>query len=87
MGVCYRLPKWEDQIGETLCRQIGGASCSQSLDLKGEFSHPIICWRDNPVGQKHSRGFLEYVDGNFFLQVMWEPLRRSAVLDFVLTNK
>lgn len=87
MGVCYRLPKWEDQVGEALCRQIGEASCSQSLVLNGEFNHLIICWRDNPVGQKYSRMFLECIDDNFFFQVMEELLRKSAMMDFVLTNK
>lgn len=86
-GVCYRLPKREDQVGEALYRPIGEASCPQSLVVKGESNHPIICWRDNPVGQKHSRRFLECVDDNFFLQVMQKPLRRSAMMDFVLTNK
>lgn len=33
--VCYRLPGWEDQADETLCRQIEAASRSQALVLIG----------------------------------------------------
>jgi len=54
VGVCYRPPD-ED---EALYKQIGGASCSQALDLLGIFNHPDTCWRDNTAGYKQSRRFL-----------------------------
>ncbi|GAB0192671.1 hypothetical protein GRJ2_001732400 [Grus japonensis] len=53
----------------------------------GDFNHPDICWRDNTVGHKQSRMFLERFDDNFLLQVIEEPTRRGAVLDLVVTNK
>ncbi|GAB0191026.1 hypothetical protein GRJ2_001567900 [Grus japonensis] len=52
-----------------------------------DFSHPDICWRDNTAGHKQSRKFLECSDDNFLPQVLREPMRRSAMLDLVLTNK
>ncbi|GAB0199286.1 hypothetical protein GRJ2_002394000 [Grus japonensis] len=53
----------------------------------GDFNHPDICWRDNTAGHKQSRKFLERVNDKFLLQVTEEPVRRGAILDFVLTNK
>ncbi|GAB0195100.1 hypothetical protein GRJ2_001975300 [Grus japonensis] len=53
----------------------------------GDFNHPDICWRDNAAERKQSRKFLECVDDNFLLQVTEEPMRRGAMLDFILTNK
>ena len=52
VGVCYRPPDQEDQADEALCGQIGAASCSQALVLRGDFNHPNICWRDNMAGHK-----------------------------------
>ncbi|PKU45481.1 glycerol kinase [Limosa lapponica baueri] len=77
----------EDQVDETLCRQIGAASHSQALVLMGDFNHPDICWRDNTAGHKQSRRFLECINEHFFLQVVEEPTRRGAMLDLVLTKK
>ncbi|GAB0185412.1 cAMP-dependent protein kinase inhibitor alpha [Grus japonensis] len=53
----------------------------------GNFNYPNICWRDNTAGHKQSRRFLKFVDDNFLLQVMEEPMRRGAMLDLVLTKK
>ena len=52
VGVCYRPPNQEDQADETLYRQIGAASCSQTLVLREDFNHPDTCWRDNTAGHK-----------------------------------
>lgn len=49
------------------------------------FSHPDVPWRDNTLGQKQSRRFLEFTD-NLFLTVTEEPTRRGSVLDLILTN-
>ncbi|GAB0204603.1 hypothetical protein GRJ2_002925900 [Grus japonensis] len=86
-GICYRPPDQEDQADEALHRQIGAASCSQALVLMGDFNYPNICWRDNTAGHKQSRRLLECVDDNFPLQVIEEPMRRGAMLDFVFTNR
>ena len=85
--VCYRPSNQEDGADEALFRQVGATSRSQVQVLVGDFNHPNICWRDNTAGHKQSRRFLQCVDDNFFLQVIEEPTRRSAMLDFVLTNK
>ncbi|GAB0184947.1 highly reducing polyketide synthase PKS6 [Grus japonensis] len=53
----------------------------------GDFDHPNTCWRCNIAGHKKCRRFLECVDDNFLLKVIEEPMRRGAMLDFVLTNK
>ncbi|GAB0183760.1 hypothetical protein GRJ2_000841300 [Grus japonensis] len=88
VGICYRPPKQEDRADEALYRQTGAASCSQALVLMGDLHHPNICWRDNTVGHKQSRRFLECVDDNFLLQVIEKPvLWRGSMLDLVLTNK
>ncbi|GAB0205366.1 hypothetical protein GRJ2_003002200 [Grus japonensis] len=86
-GVCYRPPNQEDRADEALYRQIEAASHSQALVLMGDFNHPDISCKDNTAGHKQSRRFLEYIDDNFLLQVIEEPMRRGAMLDLVLTNK
>lgn len=42
---------------------------------------------DTTVGHRQARKFLECIDNNFLLQVIKVPMRRGAVLYFVLTNK
>lgn len=42
VGVCCRPPDQEEQMDETLYRQIQVASCSQGLILMGEFNHTVI---------------------------------------------
>jgi len=73
-------------VDEALCRQVEAASRSQILVLMEEFNHPNICQRDSTARHKQSRRFLEYVDDNFLLQVIAEPMWRAAMLDLVLTN-
>lgn len=60
------------------------------------FTSPGLCWglqtpqyilKGQQRGQKRFRWFLEWAEDKFFLQVIEEPPRRDAVLDFVLTNK
>ena len=52
--------------------------------LMGDFNHPNICWMDNTEGHQQFKRFLEC--DNFF-QVVQEPMRKGAMLDFILTNK
>ncbi|PKU28864.1 dtw domain-containing protein 2 [Limosa lapponica baueri] len=86
LGVCYKPPEKDDQADETLYKQIREASCSQALVVMGNFNHPDSCWKDNTVGHKKSRKFLECVDDNF-LQMVEKPKRNGLMLDLVLTNK
>ncbi|PKU32103.1 dtw domain-containing protein 2 [Limosa lapponica baueri] len=87
VGVCYRPSDQDDRADEALYRQIGAASCSQTVGLMRDFNHPDICWKDNTAGHKKSMKFLECVDDNFLLQMVEEPMRRKAMLDLVITNK
>lgn len=49
-------------------------------------NHPDICWKDNTVGRKQSRSFLECID-DFLTQVIKDSMDRGALLDLILTNK
>lgn len=51
----------------------------------GALNHPEICWRDNTVGDKQSRRFLQYPD-NFLTQSVKELVRGNAQLDLVPTK-
>jgi len=66
---------------------IGTASHSQTLVLMRVFEHPHNCWKNYTTEHKQSRRFLESVDENFFLQVIEEPTRTSALLDLILAKK
>jgi len=86
VGICYRPRDLKDQKDKTLYRWIGAARFSQALVLTGDFNHPNICWRNNRVGHKKSRRFLDCVDDNFLLQMTEKSTRRGAMLDLVLTK-
>ncbi|XP_008941201.1 PREDICTED: probable leucine carboxyl methyltransferase 1, partial [Merops nubicus] len=87
VGVCYRPPDQEDQVDKALHRQIGIAARSQALVVVEDFNHSNISWRDNTAGHKQYRRFLEFINGNFLLQAIEEPVRKGAMLDLVLTNR
>jgi len=52
-----------------------------------DLDHPDICWKENTARHAQSRRFLEGIDDNFLTQMVEEPMRRSVLLDLVLTNK
>lgn len=85
MESCNRQPDQEDQGHESLHRQRGAASCSQTLVLTGDFSQPNISWTNNTAEHRQSTKFLECLDEYF--QAVEEPGRRGAVADLILTNK
>jgi len=87
VGVCYRLPDWENRVDETLYKQIGAVSHSQNMVLIGDFNHPDICWMDNIAVHQKSKSFLECVDDNFLFQVVQEPTRKGGMLDHVPTKE
>ncbi|GAB0205646.1 hypothetical protein GRJ2_003030200 [Grus japonensis] len=87
VDVCYRPPDQEEQVDETLYRQIGVASSLQTLILMGVFNYPNICWMDNTPEHRQSRRFLEYTDDNFLLQVIEKPTRTDGLLDFIFTHQ
>ena len=57
VDVCYRPSDQEDD--EALFRQLEKVSCSQTLVLIRNFSHPSIYWRDNTARHKQSMQFLK----------------------------
>lgn len=77
VGVCYRPLDQEEQENETLYRQTGASSPSQTQVLLEDFNPPSICCTDNTAGNKPSRRFLACVDDNFLNQVIEEPTRRG----------
>ncbi|PKU46497.1 hypothetical protein llap_3216 [Limosa lapponica baueri] len=87
VGVCYRPSDEDEGVDKALYRQIGATLRSQPLAFMGDFNHPSICWKDNTAGHKKSRKFSECVDDNLLLQMVEEPARKRAMLDFVLTKK
>jgi len=87
VGVYYRPPDQEEEFDEAFYRQLQAASQSQALVLLGDFNHPDISWEDHAARQDKSRRFLQSINGNFLMQVLEEPTRKGALLDFTLTNK
>jgi len=53
------LPDQENEVDEALFRQLEEASHLQAVALVRIFNHSDICWRDNTVGHKQSRRFVE----------------------------
>jgi len=47
VGVYYRPPDQEKEVGEAFYRQLKVASQPQALDRMGDFNHPDICWEDH----------------------------------------
>lgn len=62
--VCCRLPDQAEGIYEAFFRQMEEAPYSQALVLLGELLPSHSCWKDNTVGHKYSRKFLERVSDN-----------------------
>ena len=87
VGVYYRPPEQEEKIDEASYRQLQTASQSQALVLLGDFNHPDISWEDHTARQAQSRRFPQSINGNFLMQLVQEPTRKGALLDFALTNK
>lgn len=56
-------------------RKLEEDSCLQALVFMGDFNHSGICWRDNTVGHKQSRRFLEWFDDNFLPQPISTVMR------------
>jgi len=53
----------------------------------GNFHHPDISWEDHTTRYMQSRRFLQNIDDNFLMKMVEEPMRRSMLLDLVLTNE
>lgn len=53
----------------------------------GPHGGPSGFWRENNVGHKQYRRFLECINGNFLLHMIEGSTRRGAVLDLIHTNK
>ena len=53
----------------------------------GDFNLPDVYWKYNTAERKQSRRFLERVGVNFLTQLVSEPTRDVAPLDFFLVNR
>ena len=83
MGVCYRPPNQDEEVGKTLYRQLGEVSRSLPLVLMGDFNFPDICWIYNTADREPSQRFLECVGDHFLTQLVTQPARGSKILLFV----
>jgi len=86
LGVCYRPPKQDEEIGEVFYKQLTEISQSLVLFLVGDFNLQDVCWKYNTAERKQSRRFLECMEDKFLMQLVSEPTRRGASLDLLFTN-
>lgn len=54
--------------------------------LQGNLNHPDSCWKGNAAEYKQPRRFQERIDGNCLTQVIKEPTKEDALLDFIFIN-
>ena len=53
----------------------------------GDSDFPDISWKCNTAQRKQSKRFLESVEDSFLMQMVSEPTRGGAPLDFLFTNR
>ncbi|PKU42731.1 adaptin ear-binding coat-associated protein 1 [Limosa lapponica baueri] len=87
VGVYYRPPNQDVEINEIFYHQLAKLSQSLALVLMGDLNFPDISWEYNMAEREQSRRFLEWVEDNFFTQMVSEPTRESALLDLLLVNR
>ncbi|TRZ14270.1 hypothetical protein HGM15179_012835 [Zosterops borbonicus] len=87
LGVCYRPPIQEEEVGNLFYKQLETVSGSSALVLVGNFNLPAICWELNTAEKRQSRKFLECMDDNFLSQLVGEPIRGETMLDLLFTNR
>jgi len=85
-GVCYRPLGQGESVDEVFLLQLQEVSCSRALALKGDFSHPDICWDSSTGGGRQFRRFLESVEDNFLVQVLDRMTQGEALLELVLNK-
>lgn len=54
--------------------------------LQGNLNHPDSCWKGNAAEYKQPRRLQERIDGNCLTQVIKEPTKEDALLDFIFIN-
>lgn len=77
----------DEEIDESLYRQLEVASQSCALIIMGDFDHSDLCQKSNTMRHKQTQWFLQCMDYNFLTQVVEDPMRRGVLLDLVLTKK
>lgn len=82
VGVCYGLRKTK-HMRTSRERQKQPRVHGVMGDFMADFSHTIICWKDNTVGYKQPRSFPECIDDNFLIQVIEEPMRRGVMQNLI----
>ena len=58
-----------------------------ALVLMGDFNFPDISWEYHTAVMSRSWKFLKFVGDNFLSQVLSEPTREDALLDFLFVNR
>ncbi|KAK4827189.1 hypothetical protein QYF61_015151 [Mycteria americana] len=81
-----RPPDQGEPTDETFFLQLWEASCSQSLVLLGDVSHPDICGKSSTASSRQSRKLLQCIEDNFLTQVIDTCTRGDAILDLMVTN-
>ena len=87
LGVCYRPPNQDEEVGAVFYKRLAEVSQSLALFLVGDLYLPDICWKNNTAEREQSRRFLECVGDNFVRQLVSEPSRGGASLDLLFTNR
>ena len=87
VGVCYRPPHQDEEMGEAFCEQLAKVTRSPALVLTGDFNIPDIGWKHNTAQRKQSRRFLECVEDSYLTQLVGEPTRGGALLDLLLATR
>lgn len=52
VGVCYRLPNQDEEMEETLYKQLAEVVRSAALVLMGDFKFPDIYWKCSTAQKK-----------------------------------
>lgn len=87
MGVCYLSPSQDDKTDELFHKQLEETSGYLAFVLMGDFKFPDINWEHYTAVTNKSRKFLKALGCDFLSQVLSEPARKDALLDFLFMNK
>jgi len=87
LGLCYTLPKQNEEADEVLYKRLAEVSQSLALVLLGDFNLLDFCWKCNTAERKQSRRFLQSVEDIFLIQLVSEPTRGGASLDLLFTTR
>lgn len=58
-----------------------------NLVLRGDLTHPDICWKNSAAAYTSSIKFLECIEDCFLTQMLDVPTRNEALLELLVTNQ